>query len=104
MNDLEARVAKLEAMVAQLLSENRTASPLAVAPVEAGDLDSEWGNFAIKRDPPRWKGQSFVGQRLSQTTPEYLEVLASFCLWKAGRDEQEGTPEKLKYARYERLE
>jgi hypothetical protein len=47
------------------------------------DLDSTWGNPEIKRDPPRWTGPSFVGAKYSDTTPEYLENLASFLDWKA---------------------
>jgi hypothetical protein len=47
------------------------------------DLDSTWGNPEIKRDPPRWSGPSFVGAKYSDTTPEYLENLASFLDWKA---------------------
>jgi hypothetical protein len=47
------------------------------------DLDSQWGNPEIRKDPPRWTGASFVGARYSDTTPEYLENLASFLDWKA---------------------
>jgi hypothetical protein len=54
------------------------------------DLDSEYGNFSIKRDPPRWNGQSYVGYKLSETEPEYLDVLASFKDWQADKDEEQG--------------
>ncbi|MCS6900677.1 MAG: hypothetical protein RMJ98_13955 [Myxococcales bacterium] len=47
------------------------------------DLDSQWGNPEIRKDPPRWTGPSFVGARYSDTTPEYLESLANFLDWKA---------------------
>lgn len=66
------------------------------------DLDSEYGNFSIRKDPPKWVGRSFVGCRLSECTPDFLDAFASFCDWKAGKDESEGTPEKLKYAGYAR--
>jgi hypothetical protein len=47
------------------------------------DLDSQYGNPEIRKDPPRWTGPSFVGAKYSDTTPEYLENLASFLDWKA---------------------
>jgi hypothetical protein len=53
------------------------------------DLDSDYGNFSIKRDPPRWDGQSYVGYKLSETEPAYLDVLASFKDWQADKDEQQ---------------
>lgn len=76
----------------------------ATTPTSGGsvDLDSDFGNFAIRKDPPRWKGQSYVGRRLSECPPEYLDMLADFCDWKAGKDEADGSPEKLKYAGYAR--
>jgi hypothetical protein len=54
---------------------------LLVAPDD--DLDSQWGNPEIRRDPPRWSGPSFVGAKYSDTTPEYLNNLADFLEWKA---------------------
>lgn len=54
------------------------------------DLDSQWGDPEIRKDPPRWDGPSFAGCRYSECTPEYLETLAGFLDWKADRDEEEG--------------
>ena len=52
------------------------------------DLDSEWGNPEIRKDPPRWHGQSYAGRRYSQTEPAYLDCLSSFLMWKAGKDDE----------------
>ncbi len=54
------------------------------------DLDGLYGNFQVKRDPPRWDGQSYVGFKLSETEPAYLDCLASFKEWQADKDEQQG--------------
>lgn len=62
------------------------------------DLDSERGNPTIKKDPPKWSGDSFIGCRYSECSPEYLESLAGFLDWKADRP-QAG---KEKYADYDR--
>ena len=64
------------------------------------DLESNYGNFVVQRDPPRWKGASFIGKRLSECTPEYLDVLADFRLWKADREQERNTEESAKRVIY----
>jgi hypothetical protein len=69
------------------------------------DLDSEWGNPEIRKDPPRWHGQSYAGRRYSQTEPAYLDCLAGFLRWKAGKDDEMATSaaapeERTKCAKY----
>lgn len=54
------------------------------------ELDSEWGNPQIRKDPPRWNGPSFVGCNYSDATPDYLESLAGFLDWRAAKDEESG--------------
>lgn len=66
------------------------------------DLDSEHGNPEIRKDPPRWRGESFVGKRYADASVEYLENLAEFLQWKAGKNDAE--PGKEKYAKYDRLD
>jgi hypothetical protein len=39
----------------------------------------------VRKDPKRWRGESFVGRRFSETTSKYLEALASFLDWCADR-------------------
>lgn len=42
------------------------------------ELDSEKGDPQIRKDPPRWKGESMVGRRFSECPSAYLDVLAEF--------------------------
>ena len=95
------RLAKIETMLAALCAHmgvpgyGRPASGARGASAPSGggeiapdrDLDSEWGDPLIKKDPPRWEGQSFVGVTYSRTTPEYLDALASFHDWRADKDD-----------------
>jgi len=64
------------------------------------DLDGQHGDPLIRKDPPRWPGESFAGQCFSGATPDYLDNLASFLEWKAGKNEAD--PAKKKYADYDR--
>ena len=84
MGDVDFRLHALEARVSKL------EEAAGLKPASDKELDSQYGNPEIKKDPPRWKGPSFVGRRYSECTPEYLENLASFCDWKAGRDAAAG--------------
>lgn len=54
------------------------------------ELDSQYGDPEIKRDPPRWHGQPFVGFRFSETSPEYLDCVAEFKDWQADKDDEAG--------------
>jgi hypothetical protein len=108
LEELAAKIDKLTALVTQALSEKKTGL-VSGAPVAAiapdSDLDSQWGDPEVRKDSPQWLkmgGESYVGRRFSECPPDYLEALASFFDWKAGKDEAEGTPEKLKYAGYAR--
>lgn len=72
--------------------ENRRAQGATAEGAEAAsdaELDSEWGDPAIKKDPPRWHGQSFAPRRMSQCSPEYLDEMASFLDWSAGKADEE---------------
>lgn len=71
-----------------------------VAP--ARELDSQYGDPVIKKDPKGWRGPSFQGKRLSQTTPEYLDTLAELKDWMAEQETKKGTPEGDKYAAFSR--
>lgn len=66
------------------------------------DLDSEHGNFVVKRDPKNWPGESCAGRRLSECPADFLDMLASLKDWQAGKNDEEGTEEKKKYAGYDR--
>ena len=94
LSALEARVAQLEKPRAVTAAAPRTAAP-AAAPsgiVAATDAEclAQYGDPEIRKDPPRWSGESFAGRRFSQTSPEYLECLAGFKAWVAAKDDAEG--------------
>lgn len=57
-------------------------------------LDSEYGDPEIKKDPPRWEGESFAGRRYSETTPEFLDQMAGFNDWRADQDDLTGAKDK----------
>lgn len=71
-----------------------------VMPMSDAELDSEYGNFIVHRDPKRWTGQSYAGRRISECPPEYLDVLGEFKAWQAGKDREKGTEEGNKKAGY----
>lgn len=52
------------------------------------DLDGQWGDPTIRKDPPRWQGQSYAGMPYSEAPADYLEVLAGFLDWAAGKAEE----------------
>jgi hypothetical protein len=96
--------AKLDQLLASKAAPARAPSnPVAgdLSPAPDSDLDSQYGDFALKKDPPRWKGESFAGVKLSRTTPEYCDAVMSFALWKADKDRQSGDDKKAGYSRRE---
>ncbi len=105
---MSAQADRLEALMTKLIALlERNGAPAAAAPAVASDydLDSQWGDPEVRKDSPNWiklGRESYVGRRFSECPPDYLESLASFFDWKAGKDEASGEPEKLKYAGYSR--
>lgn len=91
---LAARVEALEQRVAVLQAARGATPAAAPAPASApgddivADLDGEYGDPEVRRDPPRWKGESMVGKRFSECSPEYLGELAGFKRWCAQRDDE----------------
>jgi uncharacterized membrane protein YgcG len=57
-------------------------------------LDGEKGDPEVRFDPKIWRGESYKGQRFSDASPEYLDVLAESFDWMADNP-KEG---KEKYA------
>ena len=106
----EIRFAAIEERLHQLeIGREKPASGGGPQPADDYALDGQYGDPVIKKDPPRWKGESFVGQPMSQTSPEYLRNLAGFQMWKAGKDDEavktltgEEKEKKIKYAGYAR--
>lgn len=54
------------------------------------DLDSDYGNPVIKKDPRDWPGPSFAGCRMSECSPDYLDRIASLYDWMANKDDERG--------------
>jgi len=94
--------AKLDQLLAKPTPAPRAASSVStgdVKPAPDSDLDSQYGDPEIKKDPTRWKGPSMVGKKLSQTTPEYCDAFMGLALWKVGKDMKAGDEKKAGYAR-----
>ncbi len=129
LDDVLAEVRALRAEVAELRSKEtapvlrgvtllaRHLGAVKVAPDQqpgqrvASDAeieDPEWGDKEIRKDPPRWKGESYRGMRWSEAPPDYLLALAGFIDFCAGKKREEAKSkvgdeaEKLvKYAGYD---
>jgi hypothetical protein len=105
MSVVDARLAALEARMAALearLAGGATGGVVAPQAVGQGaiatdyDLDSEWGDEIVKKDPPRWRGESFAGCKMSQCSADYLNELAGFFDWKAMKDAEQGSYKNAK--------
>lgn len=77
-----------------------TGPSTAIEPASDADLDGPYGNPEIRRDPPRWSGETMVGRMYSDCPVAYLETLADFLVWKAGKNAS--VPDRAKYADYDR--
>lgn len=104
MPTIEERVTELETKVAMMMMQNAVAKAPAhtggVEPAPDSEIDSQYGNPVVRKDPPRWVGISCVGMPYSKCPPDFLDSLAGFLEWCAGREET--TPGKEKYAAYSR--
>ena len=87
LSALEARVAKLEPRAA---APRQQTAPGGITPATDEECLATYGDPEIRKDPPRWSGQGYAGGRFSQTSPEYLETLASFKMWSAEKDDAAG--------------
>ena len=95
MSELEALKARVTAIEARLavVEENKPAAASSPGVADDADLDSEWGDEVIKKDPKRWiekGGESFAGCRMSECPPDYLMAVASLFDWMADQDEKKG--------------
>ena len=58
-------------------------------------LDKDWADKIVKKDPKRWDGPTQVGNRYSLCPPEWHDAQASLLAWKAQKEREE-TPPKLR--------
>ncbi len=93
---LAARLTAVEARLAVLESGAARGNPPATAGgavADDADLDSDWGDEVIKKDPKRWLdkgGDSYAGCKMSECPAGYLREFASLCDWMARKDEEQG--------------
>ncbi len=94
-DNLESRVAKLEADVAEL---KKSPAPATGSAKVADDrlLDNPWADKEVRKDPTFWKGASYVGRRWSECPPEYLDKLAAFMEFCAQKDSEKPEEEQPK--------
>lgn len=85
-NEILTVLARIEAKLDRLLTGGGAAQP-AQATASDADLDGQYGNPEVKKDPPRWSGDSHIGKRYSECTPAYLDEMAGFQAWTAGKDD-----------------
>jgi hypothetical protein len=52
------------------------------------DLDGQYGDPLIKKDPPRWDGGPVAPCHMSEAPPEWLENLANFLDWRAAQQDE----------------
>jgi hypothetical protein len=89
---------RIEGKLDQLLMSSTKGPHVA----DDADLDGQWGDPEVRKDPKRWDGESQVGKRFSECPAEFLRTLASFFIWQAEKDEKSGDEQKIKYAGYKR--
>lgn len=97
---LDALEQKIDRLVAHLGANGGNGGgngDVAVAPVS--DIQGQYGDVEIKKDPKRWTGRPLAPIRASQCPPDYLDIVADFLDWKATKNEADG---KEKYAGYDR--
>jgi len=94
INDALALIAQARSLLddaeARLTGQpvQRTATKGLPAPADDADLDGQYGNPVVRKDPPRWTGSSFVGATFSDCPADYLKDLAGFLAWCADKSDE----------------
>ena len=57
-------------------------------PAPDSDLDGQYGDPEVRRDPKDWQGPSYAGARYSQCPPDYLRMLAGLLAWQARKSDE----------------
>lgn len=88
----------LKAIASGLLNANGSGKAGAVGKAEATDeeLDGRFGDPAVRKDPKRWAGASYVGAKYSECPSDYLLVLAESLEYFADLDSKKADPKKHK--------
>lgn len=69
------------------LTVKQAATSSKIEPADDADLDGQHGDPVVRKDPPKWDGPSFVGCKFSECSAEFLDNLAGFKMWQAGKEE-----------------
>ncbi len=92
IEQLETRLTILETRMAKL--EAGKAPEQTTPTASATDLDSKFGNPEVKYElkPKYWTGESYVGKKFSECSPEYLDATAKYygaCAYMARKGGEE---------------
>ena len=105
ITELNQQLAALRVSVDMLTLEiqkraRATASSAGPTIASDADLDGQYGNPIVKTDPKKWRDagkENMKGRRFSECPPDYLDEVASFLDWSAGKaDEKNETTAKGK--------
>lgn len=94
----EARLAAIEARLAGGAPAPSSGSSSSRGGEVASDRDlsGTYGDPEVKKNPPRWEGQSWAGFKYSECPSDFLEEMASFHDWRADQAEQKSETYKNK--------
>ncbi len=93
---LDHIVAVVDRILAILEAQPQRSSgaPQQAAVADDADLDSQYGNPEVKRDPPAWAkknlGRTVAPCLMSEGPADWLDALASLYDWQAGKDAEQG--------------
>lgn len=96
LQDIQRRLSQLEAEVRAIKAVLSTQAAPRVGQLEKRLLSheellaDERNDPEVRRDPPRWTGPSYVGQKYSHCPPDWLRAEAAFRCWKAEMADKEG--------------
>lgn len=88
--DLKRRVEALEKRQETPYRGTQAGGDGEVPPAKDSELDSQYGDPNVHKDPKTWKGDSQVGRKYSECEPEFLLMLARSLEWKAQKFDEEG--------------
>lgn len=72
------------------------------AVADARELDSQYGDPPVFKDPSKWQGPSYEGVPYSKCPSDYLMMLAGLLDWMADKDAGSDIEKKRKAAGYKR--
>lgn len=90
----QAALARIEAIARAALGQAPHAIHAPPQIADDADLDSQWGNPSVFKDPPKWEGPSYAGAKFSDCPPDFLDTLAGFLAWRARKCDEEGKTAK----------